>query len=64
MFEFKETFIKDLMAPATSSDLEKAAILENKVSQIWEEFHEGYERVSINDLEARHLGFVTIEEGQ
>ena len=64
MPEFKETFIKDLMAPATSSDPEAATILGNKVSQIWEEFHEEYERVSIGDLDRRSSRFVSIEEGQ
>jgi hypothetical protein len=64
MPEFKERFIKDLMAHATSSDPATAAILENMLSQIWEEFHEEYERVSIDDLDRRCSRFVTIEEAQ
>jgi hypothetical protein len=64
MPEFRERFIKDLMAHATSSDPEMAAILENKLSQIWEGFHEEYERVSIDDLDRRYSRFVTIEEAQ
>ena len=64
MPEFKERFMKDLIAHATSSDPETAAILENKLTQIWEEFHEEYERVSIDDLDRRCSRFVTIEEAQ
>lgn len=52
------------MACSISFDPETASILENKLSQIWEEFREEYERVFSNDLEARYLGFVTIEEAQ
>ena len=54
----EERFIKYLMAHITSSDPETAAILENKLSQIWEEFHEEYERVSIDDRVAWMLRYV------
>jgi len=64
MPEFKERFIKDLMAHATNSDPEATSILENRLSQIWAEFHEEYERVSIDDLDKRCSRFVTIEEAQ
>jgi len=62
MPDFKQIFIRDLMAHAPSSYSETASILENNLSQIWEEFHEEYERVSVNDLNGKCSRFVTIEE--
>jgi len=64
MPEFEERFIRDFMSYTASSDPEATSILENKLSQIWEEFHEEYERVSIDDLDRRYSRLVTIEEAQ
>jgi hypothetical protein len=64
MPESKQRFIRDFMSYAASSDPEATSILENKLAQIWDEFHEEYEWVSINDVDARCSRFVIIEEGR
>jgi len=60
MDSFKKTFIRDFMIHASNAHFEAASILENTLSRIWQEFREGYEHVSIDDIDGRYSKFLTI----
>ena len=60
MADFQETFVDDFMAYAAPADTEAAAILRDTLSLIWQEFREEYEWVSIEDLDERYSGYITI----
>ena len=61
MSAFKRIFIRDFMSHTTNSDPKAAATLEEVLSQLWKEFQEEYEQVSLSDLDTRYSKFLTIE---
>ena len=55
---FKEVFVRDMTAQLTDPDPEKAKILEETLSLVWEKFTEEYAWVATADLEGRYLKFI------
>ena len=62
MTGFEERFVRDFMAFAADSEPEAAAILEDTLVLIWQEFSEEYQAVSLEDLDGRYSKFITIRE--
>lgn len=59
---FEERFVREFMALAGDSEPEAAAILEETLILIWQEFNAEYQDVSLGDLDGRYSKFITIRE--
>jgi hypothetical protein len=57
---FEEIFVSDFMSYASDADPEASSILRDTLSLIWHEFREEYERVNLDDLDARYSKFISI----
>jgi hypothetical protein len=62
MTGFEKRFVRDFMAFAADSEPEAAAVLEDTLGLIWQEFNEEYQAVSLEDLDGRYSKFITIRE--
>ena len=59
---YEERFVRDFMMFAADSEPEAAAILEDTLALIWQEFNEEYQDVSLEDLDARYSRFIILRE--
>jgi len=59
-YQYKDIFIKDFIGYVIGSDPEASAILKEVLSIIWMDFIEEYQKVDINDLDARYSRFLYI----
>jgi hypothetical protein len=58
---YERRFVRDFMSHVEDFDRAEAAVLEDLLSQIWREFREEYERISIRDLDPRYSKFITFQ---
>ena len=60
MSQSKEVFVRDFMGFSSTLEEEDAAILEEVLSRVWQEFSEEYQSVSLDDIDRRVTKFLLI----
>jgi len=61
MTEYKEVFEKDMLEHAGPADQEALLILRETLGQLWKDFEEEYQLVSLKDLDGRYSRFIKIK---
>lgn len=57
---FRETFVRDFMGHASDLDPDLTDVLEDTLSQVWQQFSEEYAWVTVSDLDERFAKFFLI----
>ncbi|MFH0845637.1 MAG: DUF6178 family protein [Pseudomonadota bacterium] len=62
MSDWKRAFIQDLMSYISHSEPHVSRILEETLSQVWDQFREEYEWVSLENIDPRYSKYILIKK--